>query len=110
MLRVGSYEACVRPYRESDSRWVVATAVPQIRGRLSRADGIAWQQVGHAVMHALLPALSVVVCEIADAEPILLGWRAELGGELVYEYVARDYRSHGIGRAMRAFCKQREAA
>jgi len=110
VLRVGSYNARVRPMTERDERWIVATAVPQIRGRLSRADGQAWQCIGHAVMRSLLPSLSIVVCELDDAEPILLGWRAEIGGDLVYDYVARDYRRHGIASAMRVFCKQREAA
>ena len=95
---------------ESDSRWIVATAVPQVRGRLSRADGVAWQLIGHGVVRLLLPALFVVVCEIVDADPILLGWRAELDGELVYEYVARDYRKNGIGRAMRAYCRASKVA
>lgn len=110
MLRVGSYEARVRVARETDHRWIVATAVPQMRGRLSRADGVAWQQIGHGVVRLLLPSLSIAVCELADVEPILLGWRAELQGELVYEYVARDYRRHGIASALRVFCKQQEAA
>ena len=110
MLRVGSYEARVRVAEERDHRWIVATAVPQVRGRLTRADGVAWQQIGHGVVRLLLPALSIAVCELDDAEPILLGWRAELQGELVYEYVARDYRRHGVASAMRVFCKQREAA
>jgi hypothetical protein len=94
----------------SDERWIVATAVPQIRGRLSRADGVAWQTIGHEVVRKLLPGFSVVVCELADAEPILLGWRAEMSGELVYEYVARDYRRHGIASAMRVFCKEQRRA
>jgi GNAT superfamily N-acetyltransferase len=110
MLRVGSFNAVVRRAADADWKWIRTTAVPQIRGLLSRANGEAWQAIGHDVLERLRPHLSIVVCEISEGEPVLLGWRAELDGERVYEYVTRGYRGRGIGRAMRAEMAKARAA
>ena len=110
MIKVGSYQAATRQAIDDDWRWITATAVPQIRGLLPKAAGRFWQQVGHDIVALLRPSLHVVVCEVTGEDPILLGWRAELDGELVYEFVSRGYRQHGIGRAMRAEAEKARAA
>lgn len=109
-MQIGSFTARVRPAIESDWKWIRTTAVPQVRGLLSRANGERWQRIGHELLECLRPHLVIAVCEITQGEPILLGWRAELEGELVYVYVARGYRGKGIGRALQSALSKVRAA
>jgi ribosomal protein S18 acetylase RimI-like enzyme len=90
-----------RDATDADLPYVKATWAKSARGLTKR--GRARDQFDASAREAveiLSRAIPITVACSTDHDTALLGWAAGANGKLVYVYVGREFRGHGIAREL----------
>jgi len=100
-LIAGGATLAIRDALAPDREFIVGTLLPSAWGLLRGVRRQDWARHSER-LEEYVCSQTVRVCCLQDDPAVIIGWAAATGDRsLLYVYVKRDFRGHGIGKALR---------